>query len=210
MESNSSIDCIMPAAGLSSRMGVWKPLLPYRGTTLVEKSVSRALEFCSRVILVTGHRGDELEELFDKRSEDHRGYPEEPRVVCVRNRDYGRGMFSSIQTGAGAVEAPLFFIALADMPELPLEVYQLLFRHIVETDTAEGNPSLSPLEVVRPLYRGNPAHPVLCRRRVAETILSEPPESNMQNVMKHRRLLEIEVDRPECLYDVDTGEDLLE
>ncbi|MFO7848438.1 MAG: NTP transferase domain-containing protein [Spirochaetia bacterium] len=198
MESNSSIDCIIPAAGLSSRMGMWKPLIPYKGTTLAEKSVSRALEYCSRVILVTGHRAGELEKLFE--GGRNRELSEGRRVICVRNTDYVRGMFSSIQTGASAVDAPLFFIALADMPELPVEVYKLLFNRIEEGGDA--------LEMVRPLYRGTPAHPVLSRQRVAGTILSEPPDSNMQNVMKHHRLLEIEVDRGECLYDVDTEKDL--
>ena len=166
---------------------------------MVEHSVSRALETCSRVLLVTGYRGKELEELFAGRD----------RVECVRNDEFRCGMFSSIQTGAAYVEAPLFFIALADMPELPTELYRILLEEM-----GIGNPAqLGCLEgkapeMVRPLYRGEPGHPVLCRRHVADTILAEPPASNMQNVMRRHRLLEIDSPRPGCVYDIDGPEDL--
>ena len=180
-------DCIMPAGGLSSRMGSWKPLLPYGESTLVETSVSRALETCGRIILVTGYRGDELEALFSGRSE----------VECIRNEKFARGIFSSIQAGAAVVEAPLFFVAHADMPELPAELYRLLL------DAMDGE-----TDMLRPVCRGKPGHPVLCRRRVASTILAEAPESNMQNVMRHHRLREIAVEWQGCVYDVDRPEDL--
>lgn len=195
------VGCIVPAAGLSERMGRWKPLLPYPpagGKALVEVSVDRALETCDRVILVTGYRGEELERLFEGRR----------KVVCLRNGEYRRGMFSSIRTGAAEVEAPYFFVALADMPELPAKLYRLLLSEIggpaaLTRAAREDGP-----EMVRPVYGGKPGHPVLCRRAVADTILSEPPESNMQNVMRGHRVLEIEVQWPECLYDIDRPGDL--
>lgn len=204
------VDCIIPAAGLSERMGRWKPLISYPaagGKPLVEVSVERALETCSRVVLVTGYRGDELERLFD----------DYPCVDCVRNEEFRRGMFSSIQTGARLIEAPFFFIAHADMPELPAELYRFLLEKIGksgertgtgaglegEIETVNGAP-----DIVRPLYRGLPGHPVLCRHRVAATILAEAPDSNMQRVMRRHNKLELEVQWPGCAYDIDSREDL--
>jgi len=100
------IDCLIPAAGLSSRMGRWKLLLPYRGTTILEQTLNNALSLCSRVVLVTGYRGNELEEIYAGRS----------GVVTVRNADFKRGMFSSIQTGVPLVSTEWFFITMGDMP----------------------------------------------------------------------------------------------
>ncbi|NGD67297.1 NTP transferase domain-containing protein, partial [Serratia marcescens] len=54
----SAIDCIITAAGLSSRMGQWKMMLPWQQGTILDTSIKNALQFCSRIILVTGYRGN--------------------------------------------------------------------------------------------------------------------------------------------------------
>ena len=54
----SAIDCIITAAGLSSRMGQWKMMLPWEQGTILDTSIKNALQFCSRIILVTGYRGE--------------------------------------------------------------------------------------------------------------------------------------------------------
>ncbi len=204
------VDCIVPAAALSQRMGRWKPLIPYPapdGKPLVEVCVERALETCSRVVLVTGYRGGEMERLF----------ADNPCIDCVRNEEFRRGMFSSIQTGAGLIEAPFFFIAHADMPELPVELYRYLLDKIGKSGERTGSASIDEPEaleldgapdIVRPLYHGNPGHPVLCRRRTAATILAEDPDSNMQRVMRRHHTLELEVPWPGCVYDIDSPGDL--
>ncbi len=58
------LDCVMPAAGLSSRMGDWKLMLPYQQYTILDASIENALSFCRRVILVVGYRGAELIEKY--------------------------------------------------------------------------------------------------------------------------------------------------
>ena len=50
------IDCLIPAAGFSSRMGNWKLTLPYKGSTIIESSIANAMNVCDRAIVVTGHR----------------------------------------------------------------------------------------------------------------------------------------------------------
>lgn len=156
----------------------------------MEVSVARALEICDRVILVTGHRGGELEELFHRWS---------PQVVCVRNHDYAKGMFSSIRTGAALLRAPRFFISHADMPEIPAQLYRRLLSLLDERATAE---------MARPVCGGQPGHPVLCRLPVAQTIREEPPESHMQAVMGRHVVVELEVAWGGCIYDVDEPADL--
>lgn len=56
-----SVDCIITAAGLSSRMGKWKMMLPWRDGTILDASIKNALQFCSRIIVVTGFRGEALQ-----------------------------------------------------------------------------------------------------------------------------------------------------
>lgn len=64
----SAIDCIITAAGLSSRMGQWKMMLPWQQGTILDTSIKNALQFCSRIILVTGYRGNELHERYANQS----------------------------------------------------------------------------------------------------------------------------------------------
>lgn len=183
-----NIDCLIPAAGLSSRMGKWKLMLPYKNSTIIEQSVDNALRLCSRVILVTGYRGGELEKLYDQH----------PKVITIRNTDFKRGMFSSIQTGAPLVETEYFFITMGDMPEIGSD----LFREL--TNTISKNPGI---EIVRPLYGGKRGHPVLLKMSTVDTILSEPQVSEMKNVFTHHKVLDLPLDLPESFRDIDTEED---
>jgi molybdenum cofactor cytidylyltransferase len=177
-------EALIPAAGLSSRMESWKPLLPYGDGTLIEQAVANALAVCHRVILVTGYRGEELERLFEG----------ERRVTCIRNREYRRGMFSSLQHGVAEVRAPRFFVAMGDMPDIPPSLY----GHLLEEP---------PADVVRPRYRGIPGHPVLFAAGAARLIRSLPPEADMGRVLSSYEVREINVDEPGCVQDIDTIEE---
>ncbi|MFT8211100.1 MAG: NTP transferase domain-containing protein [Symbiopectobacterium sp.] len=43
--------CLMLAAGLSSRMGQWKMMLPWGEGTVLDSALAAALSFCDRVVL---------------------------------------------------------------------------------------------------------------------------------------------------------------
>ena len=183
-----NIDCLIPAAGFSSRMGRWKLTLPYGKTTIIEYAVKNALRVCSRVILVTGFRGRELKELFK----------EEQRVITIENHDFDQGMFSSIQTGVPLIETDLFFITMGDMPQIEPWIYEKL---ILSARSNTGK------EILRPLFNGKRGHPVLLKKDVIPTILSEPRESEMKQVFTRHRVLDLNLDIPETFRDIDTEED---
>ena len=111
--------CVMLAAGLSSRMGKWKMMMPWGEGTILDSALASALAFCDRVVLVTGFRGDELAACY----RDH------PGVEVVFNPQYQDGMFSSIQCGVGHIRASRFFLALGDMPEVTPGVYRRLWAN---------------------------------------------------------------------------------
>ena len=181
---NSRPDCIMLAAGESSRMGGWKLSLPLDGKTLIERSVDSALDACGRVILVTGYRAEDLEALFS-------GYK---RVKLVRNPEYERGMFSSIRAGAEEVRTDRFFIALADMPLVEKEVYikLLLYKDI---------------PAVIPKYRGKKGHPLLLKREVRDIIVRLGPDRTMRDALAFVATLAVPVESRNVLLDIDEQED---
>jgi molybdenum cofactor cytidylyltransferase len=178
-------ECIVPAAGRSQRMGRWKPLLPFGHSTIIETVVAAALSVCSRVILVTGYRGDELAAL----------YREEPRVLIVENEDWPLGMFSSIRRGVGSLSAERFFVSLGDMPWIAPGVYTALLR--------------APLaDVVFPTFQGRRGHPVLFNKKVAAEVLrADPAVGSMRDIAAGFSFNELAWEDDTILRDIDTMED---
>lgn len=182
-------------------------MVQYRGRPLILNSIENALSACARVVVVTGFRADELEHLFAT------VYPQSAQLIVVRNQEYTRGMFSSIQTGAAQVGSTWFFVALGDMPEIPPRLYFQLADHI-DAAARETARTRAHYDIIRPLFRGKPAHPVLMNESVGRTLCRMPADANMHSMFaKHRqetggRVLEVEVQEPGSLYDIDTAEDL--
>jgi len=194
MKERTPYYCIMAAAGTSSRMGgTWKLMLPYGDGTIIEASLRAAAACCRTIIVVTGFRAEELESYIEGLSFDHAA------VTTVRNDEYPKGMFSSIRRGVAKMRqiegnnaGTPFFIALADMPAVTTAGYRCLCR---ESGRAE---------VIRPLFQGLPAHPVLCSYTVGETIMGEPDDSAMKRVLAQHTLLELPISNKGQVQDVDT------
>lgn len=174
--------CIVAAAGRSSRMGEWKLLLPFRGSTIIQTVVEAALPACSRVLLVTGYRAAELSRLFGGK----------PHVVLVDNPDWELGMFSSIQRAAWDVDTDRFFITLGDKPLITAEVYRALL-------------AAEPADAVIAAFDGAWGHPVLCSARVRNAILKEDPASGtMKDIVSRFTVREVPWRDSSVLADVDT------
>jgi molybdenum cofactor cytidylyltransferase len=167
-------------------MGVWKPLLPFGRSTLIQTVVGTALQACGRVILVTGHRGGELAALFR----------DDPRVCIAENGDWPRGMFSSIQCGAHSVETGRFFVTLGDMPWITPAVYAAL----LESARAD---------VVFPVRQGMRGHPVLFSGKVIPEVLkSDPAAGSMRDLASRFTVQELAWGDDSILRDVDTRADM--
>lgn len=180
--------CIMLAAGLSSRMGKWKMMLPWGEGTILDSALAGALAFCDRVVLVTGFRGDELAACY----QDH------PGVEVVFNPRYQDGMFSSIQCGVGHISASRFFLALGDMPEVTPGVYRRLW------DNADAESCLIPA------YERGKGHPVLLPKRAISLIRRAPQGATLRDVIGQMAVRVIPVASLGIHWDVDTPQQYLE
>ena len=182
-------DCVLLAAGTSSRMEPWKMTLPFGAGTVIEACVQAALEACGRVILVAGFRAGELLELFRRRD----------RILPVVNERYADGMFSSIRCGAAQVRSDRFYLSLGDMPRVTPGVYRAL----------AAQPAV---EAVIPKYRGKKGHPLLLSAAVARAVLGRQPmpgaqEPTLRDVLAELPTLTVPVDDAGILHDIDTVED---
>lgn len=181
-------ECIMLAAGLSSRMGKWKMMMPWGDGTILDSALASALAFCDRVVLVTGFRGDELAACY----QDH------PGVEVVFNPEYQSGMFSSIQCGVSHIHASRFFLALGDMPEVTPGVYRRLW--------ASSNTKTCCI----PAYEHGKGHPVLLPQSAISLIRSAPEGATLRDVIGQMAVRVIPVEVQGIHWDVDTPQQYLE
>lgn len=187
MQQPQTIDCLVPAAGQSSRMGSWKPLLPFGDSSIVETVVSNALCACRRVLLVAGYRGEELAARFAL----------QPMVTVVHNPDWPLGMFSSLQAGIRLAETPWLFITLGDMPWIRPAVYAALLRCPRDHDA------------VFPAHDGRRGHPVLIGPRMKEAVLdADPATGSMRKIAELLDAVEMPWDDDSIHRDVDSPRDL--
>jgi CTP:molybdopterin cytidylyltransferase MocA len=125
------LGALVPAAGFSSRMGAFKPLLDLGGKALIVRTVESLFRGgAGFVTVVLGFRGEELEALL--RGEF--GGQEGRELRFAWNRNFaGSDMLSSIKAGLETLEGP-FFLLPADMPALRGET----LRGLAEFARAEG------------------------------------------------------------------------
>ena len=181
------------AAGLSRRMGDFKPLLPFRGKTLIENTIDSILSSgAHRVVVVTGHRADELEAVLREKYEG--------RVILTRNHEFATtDMLRSIQLGCKAMpECDAFFLLPGDMPV----VEQSTFRKVL----AQRDGTLG---VIFPTLDGFRKHPPLVDYRLIPQILGFHGEGGLRRFWQEQEALisTVAVDDAGVWMDLDTQED---
>ncbi len=177
-------DCIIPAAGFSSRMKGWKALLEDQDrTTFLESAVRKALGACERVLLVGGYRFETVKKII-KTSE---------RVILLENTGYPKGMLSSIQTALGSVERD-FFITPVDMPGIQTGHYRTLYSFFDKS------------RIIRPVFKGQPGHPILCPFCYRDMIRDVNGE-RLIDVLRHWECVDLPWPDQSVVADIDTPED---
>lgn len=192
MQENTICGLIL-AAGMSTRMGEFKPLMPFRGKTLIENTVDSVFSSGARqVVVVTGYRADELEQLLAEKYGS--------RVITARNADFATtDMFHSICTGCRSMpECDAFFLLPGDMPVVKQSTFQKVL--------AQRDDKLS---VIFPTLDGYRKHPPLVDSRLIPQILSFSGEGGLRQFWKEREAIirTVSVDDEGVWVDLDTRED---
>ena len=125
-----------------------------------------------------------------------------PSIHRLVNLHPERGQLSSLHIGlqAGADRFPWLMVALVDQPAIASSTYQAV------VDATEERASLWV-----PSYRGRRGHPVVFASAMYDDLRNAPAKEGARwAVARHRAArVEVEVDDPEVLLDVDTPADLL-
>jgi putative nucleotidyltransferase with HDIG domain len=160
------ITAIIPAAGLSSRMKAFKPLLPLGNTTLLASSI-RLFQHCGirDIRVITGHRAENIDPLVHAMG-----------AVPMHNPDFMEGMFSSVLTGIRQLqpECEAFFMLPADIPMVrPHTVKEILRAY----QNGKG-------KIIYPFFEGQCGHPPLISCEYVPDILAWNRDGGLQACLK--------------------------
>ena len=189
------IPAVILAAGLSSRMGRAKALLPVPGgdwflSRLVRTFLSAG---CSEVVAVVGEAEEAIRSVANH---------ERLRVHLVRNPDPSRGQLSSLHAALVWV-APDHPRGLMMAPvDLPLIAVPTV-RAVIDAWVRTGAP------IVRPSHGHRHGHPVLFDARVLPELLAADLSAGARPVVHAHRaeVCNVEIDDPGAYDDIDTPED---
>jgi molybdenum cofactor cytidylyltransferase len=188
---------VLPAAGASRRMGRPKLLLPFRSGPLVAAVVS-ALRAggVDGIVLVTATGDDEL-----------RAWARQAGVATAVNPAPERGMLSSIQDGITALggadalarRGDVLLVCPADLPHLDPESVAGLLRQMAASNA----------RLAVPVYQGRRGHPLALAPALIPEIFDLDPEIGLKQLRNRHEaeLLEVPVDDPGVVWDVDTPAD---
>lgn len=185
------VSAILLAAGKSERFGKPKQLLKLGEKTLLERSLDTLLASpVEEVIVVLGYKAEEIARKVKLR-----------RAKVIVNPDYEEGMSSSIRKGLSLVSknANGVLIALADQPLVEEKVLQALIAAFQSQDKG----------IFIPIYRGARGHPVLFSIKYKEELLQLRGDVGGREIVNRhpQDVLEVAVDTPSILLDIDTEED---
>jgi molybdenum cofactor cytidylyltransferase len=181
---------IVLAAGYSSRMKCFKPLLEVGGETITDRVISTFLHNGIEVCLVTGFEQSRLRDGIKTRD-----------IRIIENLDFHQGMFSSIRAGLREMQQDhkAFFIMPVDIPLVRPFTIKLLL------EAAENNPG----KLFYPVFDSKRGHPPLIPREVIPAILDWQGEGGLKPILASHEGFAVEVKVPDrnILLDIDNLDD---
>ena len=188
------ITALIPAAGYSSRMGLYKPLLPLDDSLVIEKPILAFKKAgIDDISVIVGYKAHLLLPVLSRLG-----------VKTIFNPDYDQGMYTSIQAGVAALQhdkIDAFFLLPADYACIKPETIHILWQTFVETRS----------DVVYPLFDCVRGHPPLISTKFRESILRSKPEGGLRELLLKEACnsIEVPVEDAGVLVDLDSESDYM-
>ena len=179
---------IIVAAGMSSRMGDFKPMLNIGSISIAQRIVANFHQAgVDKIVMITGYNATTLERHLSGNG-----------IIFLRNENYETTqMFDSAKIGLEYLKDKCDRILFTPV-DIPLFTSSTV-RTLIDSGA----------ELACPLCEGQQGHPILIASRLVENILSDSGEGGLKGAISRcgAELREIEVDDAGVLHDADTPED---
>ena len=173
---------IILAGGFSSRTQTNKMCLLIDGKPMIIHTIEAMKPFVTKIIVVTGHFDQEIRKVIK----------EDETIQIVYNKDYTKGMFSSVLCGVKYVNDD-FFIVPGDIPFISADTYQTLLK------------GTKPVRY--PTYQEKDGHPLFIKKELIAELLKEDLDSNLRLFRDKQSKETMPVNDKNILKDIDTLED---
>jgi len=183
------LGAVVAAAGLSSRMGDFKPLLPYKKKTILAATIDKlSASGVEEIIIVVGYRHKDIERYFASYS----------NVKFIYNPYYReKDMLYSLQCGLRTINnAEAIFLLPADMPAISLQTFTAIIGCWKKRRT----------DVIVPVQNGRQKHPVFISKKYFTDIMSFNGDGGLRTVLQKliTDTLYLEITDDGLNFDVDT------
>jgi molybdenum cofactor cytidylyltransferase len=181
---------IVLAAGLSRRMGAFKPLLPFGNQTVIEHTI-RYLRGAGvqRIVVVIGHHADELRRAL-----------ENEQILFAVNPQPESVMSESIKCGVAATPADseAFVMTPVDHAAVPSDVVKELIEHW-----------RAGARLVIPTWQERGGHPVLVDSSFRSELLKMKPDDSLRSFFSSHQseAKRVPVSSSYVVRDMDTWDD---
>ncbi len=182
---------VIAAAGMSSRMGDFKPMLKLGSISIAQRVVANFQQAdVYPIVVVTGFRAQELEKHLSKLG-----------VICIRNENYeSTQMFDSAKLGFSYIrdKCDRFFFTPVDIPLFTLDTLNRLMS--------------SEAKIAKPVFGGAAGHPMLMDCSVLPSITASTGERGLKQAVAECGcdIDFVSVQDEGVLMDVDTPADYRE
>ena len=186
--SKKRIAAVITAAGMSSRMGSFKPLLPFGEGTVISRCVSNMKNAGAQtIVIVTGNNAELIREHLAQSGSRF-----------AHNAEYASSqMFDSLCIGLREIadECDRVLITPVDVPAVSAETVKQL--------------ALSDAPVARPVYKGKSGHPLALDAKFIPQILAHSGEGGLRGALESLEvsITDIETNDEGTGIDADTPED---
>lgn len=194
----ANIGAIILAAGMSSRMGKPKLLLPFKGLPLITYPHLLAQQNSLHpIVCVTGRYDEQITSVLA---------PVEPNITLHYNPHYESGMASSLKAGIravyGKVDAVMIF--LGDQPLVPNEAVQAIIAQYRDSEEAG-------IKIVRPLFGQRLGHPILFDSSLFDEFEAlQGDEGGKSIIQRHQNAVKLmQFPNSDWGIDIDTEEEYL-
>ncbi len=182
---------LLLAAGLSSRMGKLKALLPWKGMPLIQYQIEQMKEAdIDEIIVVLGYQAEHLQKIISACG-----------TQIVINKHYEYGKSSSIRKGISSLQKEVdgIFISAVDQP-VPSAILKTMKAHLEKNEAA----------VVVPTYETKRGHPILLHASTKNDLLVINEETlGLRSIIRKykKQITYLEVNHPSILLNFNKQED---